>query len=423
MRYNEIEKGLLSAISEDDQYKVSKQLQVKQWTHLYGQELLEFSLSRSLNFVKQVIIDDDCWKAVDNLEGVRLNRYKVGSKLLSKTTPGGEDNPFDNMQKYKVACWCCFEDEIRELFTEKRANIDEDFTTEMLLDSIYAGHGPLVTYWTHYITGYMDQFKAKLKLTGDNNDLHGFKSAVRGKHIEALEYFWNRLQSVLSSEEKDELLIYTATYYDIFIGSANSDMVDFAMHYLDKSKYHKLLMEDFEKNKHHSTLYNLISSYLFDRAEKLFKCLKQEDITDDDYSTAIYAALDSIVSVPNDQSFISAGYKMLSTMWYMEGFEAHKKSFTQALSYDLASADKIARLVELGRVSEILSEIVKSLNIEQVQNLQKSESWVYKILKVANLFSDDVMKHLIAIEQESINTLDNQEEMVILGANDSGGKP
>lgn len=420
MRYDKIEKGLLSGINENDLYKVSKQLQIKQWTHLYGSALLSSSLPDELDFVAQIISDQDCWEEVDGLEGVKLNRYEVGSKLLAATTPSGEENPFDNIQKYKVACWCCFEDKIRELFEAKRTNIDSEVSTEVLLDSTYAGHGPLVTFWSHYISGYMNKFKEKLKLEGDNHDLHGFESAVRGKHLEALEYFWAKLQPVLSSEEKDELLIYTATYYHVFIGSANSDMIDFAMNHLDESKYHQLLSKDYEKNEHYSTISTQRRSYLFDRAEKLFKCLHQEDITDDDYSTSMYAALASIESVPNDQNFINAGYKMLDTMWYMVGFEEHKQFFINRLSYGLSSAgSEIAQLVKADRTSDILSEIVKSLNIEQAKNLQKSESWAYEIFKTANLFDYDVMKHLVATEQTSINTLDSQEKLVVLGAGSS----
>lgn len=419
MRYEDIEKGLLSGINESDPYKVSKQLQIKQWTHLYGEELLGCSLPRKVNFVTQVISDQDCWKEVDSLEKVKLNRYEVGRKLLAATTLEGEANPFNNMQKYKVACYCCFENKIRELFEAKRANVDPEVSTEVLLDSTYAGHGPLVTFWSHYVSGYMDKFKDKLKLEGNNNDLHGFESAVRGKYVEALEFFWNRLQPVLSSEEKDELLIYTATYYDVFVGRANSDMVDFAMNHLDESQYHQLLRRDFEKNEEYSTLSILRRSYLFDRAEKLFKCLNPEDITDDDYSTSMYAALDSIVSVPDDQNIINAGYKMLRSMWYIEGIEACKQFFINKLSYGYSSASEVAQLVTVGRVSEILSEITKSLNIEQAQNLQKSESWVYEILKTASLFNDDVMKCLVEAEQNSSNTLENHEEFVVLGAGSS----
>jgi hypothetical protein len=415
MDYNKIEQGLISSISEDDPHKVSKQLQIKRWTHLYGNKLLRSSPPDELDFIVQVISDEDCWDEVNSLEGVKLNRYEVGRKLLAATTPSGEDNPFDNMQKYKVACWCCFEDKIRDLFAEKRANIDEDLTTEMLLDSTYAGHGPLVTYWTHYITGYMDKFKAKLKLTGDNNDLHGFESAVRGKHAEKLEYFWDKLAPVLSKEEKDDLLIYTATYDKVFVGSANSDMIVFALDHLDESKYHELLEKDFQKNQYHSTLSTLRRSYLFDYAEKLFGYLKSEDINHDDYDTSMYAALSSIVSVPHDQNFINAGYKMLSTMWHMEGFEEHKQFFINRLSYGSSAGSEIAQLVKVGRISDILSEIVNELNVEQVKNLHQSESWVYEIFKSANLFNDDVMKNLVAIEPASVNLLDRQEDMMVLG--------
>jgi hypothetical protein len=412
--YNKIEQGLISSVSEDDPHKVSKQLQIKQWTHLYGNKLLRSSPPDELDFIVQVISDENCWEEVNTLEGVKLNRYEVSRKLLAVTTPSGEDNPFDNMQKYKVACWCCFEDKIRELFAEKRANIDEDLTTEMLLDSTYAGHGPLVTYWTHYITGYMDKFKAKLKLTGDNNDLHGFESAVRGKHVEALEYFWDKLAPVLSREEKDDLLIYTATYDEVFVGSANSDMVTFAMDHLDESKYHELLKKDFQKNQHFSSLYNLISNHLFDRAEKLFGYLKSENINHYGYDTSMYAALSSIVSIPHDQNFINAGYKMLSTMWHMEGFEEHKQFFMNRLSYSAAGSE-IAQLVKAERTADILSEIVSSLSIEQVKHFQTSKSWVYEIFKSDNLFNDDVMKHLAETEQTSVNLLDRQEDMIVLG--------
>lgn len=414
MDSNKIEQGLLSSVSEDDPHKVSKQLQIKQWAYLYGNKLLRSSPPDELDFIVQVIGDEDCWNEVNSLEGVKLNRYEVGRKLLAVTTPSGEDNPFDNMQKYKVACWCCFEDKIRELFAEKRIRIDEDFTTEMLLDSTYAGHGPLVTYWTHYITGYMDKFKAKLKLTGDNNDLHGFESAVRGKHVEALGYFWDKLSPVLSIEGKDNLLIYTATYDEVFAGSANSDMVTFAMDHLDESKYHELLEKDFQKNQHFSSLYNLIRNHLFNHAEKLFGYLKSEDINHDDYGTSMYAALSSILSVPHDQNFINAGYKMLSTMWHIKGFEEHKQLFINRLSYSAAGSE-IAQLAKVDRISDILSEIVSSLSIEQVKHFQTSKSWAYEIFKAANLFNDDVMKHLEETEQTSINLLDRQEDMIVLG--------
>lgn len=195
-------------------------------------------------------------------------------------------------------------------------------------------------------------------------------------------------------------------------------MVDFAMCYLDESKYYQLLRKDFEKNKEYSTLSTLRRSYLFDRAEKLFKYLNPEDITDDDYSTSMYAALAGIVSVPNDQNFINAGYKMLSTMW-QERFEECKQFFINKLSYGSSSASEIAQLVKAGRFSDILSEIVETLSIEQAQNLQKSESWVYEILKTASLFNDDVMQHLVATKQINVKTFESQEELVVLGVGSS----
>lgn len=419
MRYAEIEKSLLSGISENDPYKVSKQLQIKQWTHLYGSALLRSSLSDELEFITQVISDDACWEEINSLEGVKLNRYKVGRKLLATTMSNGEENPFNNMQKYKIACWCCFEDQIRELWDEAQSNFVREKPIVRQLDSTYAGHGPMVTYWSYYISGHMDKFKKEFKREGDNNDLHGFENAVRGKHAEALEYFWNRLQPVLSSEEKEELLIYTATYYDVFCGRANSDMVDFAMNHLDESKYHRLLRSDVHKHGCCSTLYRLIDSYLFDRVKKLYSYLDLDLINQDKYSTLMYLMLNRTLMISDDSMFMSAGYDTLDALWRNTKLKNYKQEFVQALSYGSPTINNIAHLIKKDKVSDILSEIVGSLSLEQAQNLQQSKSWAYEILKIANLFNDDVMKHLAEIEQTSVNTLESQEEMVVFGAGSS----
>jgi hypothetical protein len=86
----------------------------------------------------------------------------------------------------------------------------------------------------------------------------------------------------------------------------------------------------------------------------------------------MYATLSSIVSVPHDQNFINAGYKMLSTMWHMEGFEEHKQFFINRLSYGSSAGSEIAQLVKVGKISDILSKIVNELNVEQVKNLHQS---------------------------------------------------
>ena len=56
-------------------------------------------------------------------------------------------------------------------------------------------------------------------------------------------------------------------------------------------------------------------------------------------------------------------------------------------------------MLKVGRISDILSEIDSLISIAQVKYLQKSDAWVYDILKTANLFNDDVMKHLVETEQ------------------------
>ncbi len=413
MRYSQIE-GLLSAICEDDPNKVTKQLQIRQWIDLYGRYLLHCNPRDKLDFIAQVISDNDCWKEVDKLERVKLDRYEVGRKLLASTTPDGKDNPFDHLQQYEIACCCCFEDKIRELWAEAQSNLACNIPILIQLDSTYNGLGPLVTYWTHYITGYMYKLKEEFKLLGDNNDLHGFQCAVDGKHAEALEYFWNKLQPELSQEEKDDLLMYTATFHEFGV-QANSDMVDFAMNHLEGSKYHELLKRNFHKNGYGSILYRLIDSYLFDRVESLLVYLSSDLVDQDHYFTLMYSMFNAILEVPGDSIFIDAGYSVINIMWNIDEFQKHKLMYLQKLVYRPTIIGYIARIVKAGRVSDTLSEMISSLRVEHVKYLQKWELWIYDILKEANLFHDDVERYFAELEQINEGTSGVQDNSLLLG--------
>jgi hypothetical protein len=49
--------------------------------------------------------------------GVKLNRQMVGKKLIA---PPGSDNPFN---RYKIACDCCLEEDIRAYFEERKEEL------------------------------------------------------------------------------------------------------------------------------------------------------------------------------------------------------------------------------------------------------------------------------------------------------------
>ncbi|WP_341794720.1 hypothetical protein [Rickettsia endosymbiont of Rhinocyllus conicus] len=413
MRSDQVKEGLVASVNPNDPYKGSKQLQIEHWCHLYGAPLLKTSFPDELDFIAQVINDDACWEKVDSLEQVKLNRNEVGRRLLAEKTPDGKENPFDNFQKYRVACWCCFEDDIRKLFDEAQSDRAWPASIESILDSTYSRAGGLVSFWSHFITGYTDKFKNKLKLAGDNLDMHGYECAMMGKHVQALEFFWNKLQPILSAEKKEELLINTAIYYELFSGRANVDMIDFCLHRLDVGKYPELLKRDIEKNGHHFIFTELVGDYYFDRAQKLFTYLKPEDLPNDQYSTLVSISLTEISSAP-DSSFVKAGYDMLSVMWNMPGFEEHKQKFLHELSYSFVAAGSIVKLITADKYSEILSEIVGSLNLEQVQNLKKHQ-WIYDAFVKNNLFNSSL--NIVNSEQQEAASLEGVGDVAVLGAN------
>ncbi|MFP3021612.1 MAG: hypothetical protein ACEY3K_01245, partial [Wolbachia sp.] len=200
------------------------------------------------------------------------------------------------------------------------------------------------------------------------------------KHVEALEFFWDKLQSIdsVSPKRKEDLLMEVA-YNKGRFSTDDVGMVDFCLRYLHKDKHHELLKSDFKQNKYHYTLSTLTGSYSFESAKSLFEHLEPECLSPEKYSVLIFTVLDSITSAPGD-SFIKSGSDMLTSMWSSSGFEAHRQHYLHKLSEQLSSTrDLVVFLIKENKAIKILSKIVNSLNQEQMHYIREENKSEYEV--------------------------------------------
>ncbi|MDD9335439.1 MAG: hypothetical protein PV347_05375 [Rickettsiaceae bacterium] len=378
MDYEDVQKILLTSIKEDDPHKGLKELEIKRWCIAYQVLFNRWNSIILPPFLKKILEGGDCWEFVDTSDHAKLNRYSLGKKLLTLKTEDGQKSLLDSFDRYRIACWCCFEDEIRAIFEEFKLTLGSK-----PVESLVKGcdKGALMIYWSHA----MNNQEHQLELNNEHPYVYAFKCAMLEKHVEALEFFWNKLQSIgsISSERKEDLLIEVA-YNKGRFSADNVGMVDFCLRYLHEDKYHELLKRDFKQNKYHYTLSTLTGSYSFESAKKLFEHLKSEDLSPEGYSTSMFGALDSLVSVPDD-SFIKSGSDMLTSIWNRSGFETHKQHFLDKLSIGYASRNRIACLIKNNADIKVLPEIIKSLNQEQMQSIMEEDKSEYELfMRVRN---------------------------------------
>ncbi|WP_341808581.1 hypothetical protein [Wolbachia endosymbiont (group E) of Neria commutata] len=375
-----VERVLLTAVKEDDLHKASKELEIKRWCITYQTLLREWDRTIIPPFLKKILEDETCWQIPigGTSDQVRLNRYTVGRKLLTLKFEGGQKNLLDSSDRYRIACWCCFEEEIKSIFEEFKSILGNK-PVENLIKG--CGKGALMIYWSHAINNQEHQ----LELNNEHQYVYAFRCAMVEKHIEALEFFWNKLQSIdsVSSERKEDLLMQAA-YNKGHFSTDDVGMVDFCLRHLNPSRYSELLKRDSGQNGCHYTLSILRRNYSFESAKKLFKHLKPEDLSPEAYSTSMFSALDSLVSAPDD-NFVKSGSDMLTSMWNSSGFDAHRQHYLHNLSIRLSSRDLIVRLIKENKAVKVLSEIINSLSQEQMQSIMELDKSEYEVfIKVRN---------------------------------------
>ncbi|MFP3019896.1 MAG: hypothetical protein ACEY3F_00805 [Wolbachia sp.] len=316
MLRSDIPEILFSSIREDDPYRASKLFQIERWCYA-NWHLHQKSGKKGRNFLAQVLSSEDCWKKVDNLHGVKLDRQVVGKKLIAPDS----GNLFD---KYAIACRYCLEEDIIALFEERKEELSAQGKSSLLEYEHLVrccGSGLLAQFWSHFISGYI----SRLNLDGCHPYEYGLKCAMSFKQEQAVEFFWNKIKSLpeseMSEQKKDEIFMKTAVYAAGSRCNSYPEIFEFCFSQITPDKYLELLKRDLAENGYYGSLNTLQGALRFDQFQKLFDCLKPSSISEDYY----YIWLKYIKELENySRSCIDEGVNLFMYMWMRDGFNSHR---------------------------------------------------------------------------------------------------
>ncbi|MFP3018731.1 MAG: hypothetical protein ACEY3E_07705, partial [Candidatus Tisiphia sp.] len=118
MDYENVQRVLLTSIKEDDPHKGFKELEIKRYCIAYQTLLRKWDGTIITPFLKEILENETCWEVEGASGQVKLNRYTVGKKLLTLKAEDGQKILLSRFDRYRIACWCCFEEEIKAIFEE-----------------------------------------------------------------------------------------------------------------------------------------------------------------------------------------------------------------------------------------------------------------------------------------------------------------
>ncbi len=322
MDRGDIPEVLFSSVKEDDPYRASKLLQIERWCYAHW-KLHQRNVEIGHNFIAQVLSSEDCWKKVNTLHEVKLDRHMVGKKLLVPKMSDGDVSPFSFSERYRIACECCLEDEIRAMFEERKEELSAQGRSSLLEYNHLVkccGEGPLAQFWSHFISGYLD----KLDLRGRHPYEYGLDCAVDWQQVEAVEFFWNKIKSLpeneMSAKKKDRILMKNAAYTAGPNFRVYPDIFEFFLNQISPDRYPELLKRDLGKNGHYGSLNKMKEMRNFDKFQELFDCLKSSEISEDDYHIWL-----KYIEIQNYSGhYADAAKKLFMHIWTKEGFDSHR---------------------------------------------------------------------------------------------------
>ncbi|WP_214303320.1 hypothetical protein [Wolbachia endosymbiont of Erebia cassioides] len=365
MLRSDIPKVLFSSIKEDDPYRASKLFQIERWCYA-NWDLHKRGGKKRHNFLSQVLSNEDCWKKVDNLHKVKLDRQVIGKKLIM---PG---SPFSN-PSYEIACRCCLEEDIIALFEERKKRLSAQGKSSLL----EYGHlvksltSDLLTgFWSHFVSGYI----SKLNLDGRHPYEYGLKCAIDLKQAEAVEFFWNKIKSLpedeMGSQKKDEIFMKTAVYAAGSRCNSYPEIFEFCFSQITPDKYPELLKRDLAENGYYGSLNTLQGALRFDQFQRLFDCLKPSDVSGDYYCVWL-KYIRKIESY--SKSCVDEGIRLFMHMWTKEGFDSHRALLLneEMRSSPVFQGRLLVPLINRGCVEPVWAVLSKA-NSDQIKEFMDS---------------------------------------------------
>ncbi|MFT4327817.1 MAG: hypothetical protein AB3P07_04350 [Wolbachia pipientis] len=379
MDLDDLTKVAFSIIKDDDPYKESKQLQLKNWCGAFL-EVFDSWGEAKLPFFLNILSNEGCWEKTDTIHGIKLNRRLVAKKMIEPKSSKGISNPLDDFDRYQVACWCCLEEEIISLFEHfKQEDEIKDGDSDALKKLVKSVSGSWYTdtmmqFWSHFISGYISE----LDLEGQHPYVFGLHRAAISsdrRRVEAVEFFWDKIKSLpeseLSAREKDEVFMKIAVHaaHD----NGYPDVFEFCLSRISPDKYPELLKRDLEKNGYYGSFNGMKYMLSFDKFQELFDCLKSSEVSEDDYSLWLKFMINDC-----PEHYLGAGVEVFMHMWKKEGFDNHR-TFTldEEMMKDSSFQGKFSvHLVEKGFMKPLWAMLDKA-NSRQIKEFMSSEKANY----------------------------------------------
>ncbi|WP_353281087.1 hypothetical protein [Wolbachia endosymbiont (group B) of Horisme vitalbata] len=409
MDCDELRKAVFSIIKDDDPYKESKQLQLKNWCGAFL-EIFDSWGEKKLPFFLDILSNEECWEKTDTIHGIKLNRRVVAKKMIEPKSSKGISNPLDDFDRYQVACWCCLEEDIISIFEhfkrEDEINEGDSDALKKLVKSVSGSWytDTMMQFWSHFVSGYISE----LDLKDQHPYVFGLNRAAMSsdrRRVEAVEFFWDKIKSLpeseLSPQEKDEVFMKIAVHaaHD----NGYPDVFEFCLSKISPDKYPELLKRDLEKNRYYGSLGRMLEMSNFDQFQRLFDCLKPSDVVVDRYYCTW---LRNIKIGGYSGQYLNAGVKLLMHMLMKDGLDSHR---TSALNEEMMNNSTfqgklLLPLVEKGCMQSLWT-ILDKANSNQIKEFMSSRKADY-IRSLLEQRDDNLLNKFLAYGESIEKNLD-----------------
>ncbi|WP_353278334.1 hypothetical protein [Wolbachia endosymbiont (group B) of Longitarsus flavicornis] len=409
MDLDKLTEAAFSIIKDDDPYKASKQLQIRNW----GCGYLEIINTGNLSFFLDILSDEECWEKTSTIHGIKLNRRVAAKKMIEPQSWKGTSNPLEDFYLYQIAFWCCLEEDVItmfEHFKQKHGVKGGDSDALKKLAKRMSGSwytDAMMQFWSHFISGYVSE----LDLKGRHPYVFGLHYAAissNRRRVEAVEFFWDKVKSLpeseLSNQEKDEIFMTTAV--NVAKDNGYPDVFEFCLSQMNPNKYSEFLKRDLRENRYYASLNRTLETLNFDKFQELFDCFKPSSVSTTNYDVWLY----SIKILNYSGPYVHAAAKLFIHIWMKEGFDNHRAFVINEEVMDKSASvygNLLIRWVKAGCMEPVWM-ILDKLNSNQIKEFMTYEQADY-IRSVLEQRNDNSLNRFLAYSRSIAEDLNQND--------------